>query len=247
MRVVIVTLDNHLAGAVERAGRTLRQEVAGLELSFHAAADWGERPGELERCRDDIATGDIILATMLFMDEHIQAILPALQARRERCDAMIGCMSAGEVVRLTRLGRFSMQGGTSGPMALLRRLRGSGKQGESSGAKQMAMLRRLPRILRFIPGTAQDMRAYFLTLQYWLAGSDDNVAAMVRYLVDRYAEGRRRSWRGRLKVTPPVDYPEIGLYHPALRGRTVRWGRLCVDGSVQYHRHHDGPRPQAAA
>ena len=47
MRVVIVTLDNHLAGAVERAGRTLRQEVAGLELSFHAAADWGERPGEL--------------------------------------------------------------------------------------------------------------------------------------------------------------------------------------------------------
>ena len=33
------------------------------------------------------------------------------------------------------------------------------------------MLRQLPKMLRFIPGTAQDVRAYFLTLQYWLAGS----------------------------------------------------------------------------
>ena len=54
------------------------------------------------------------------------------------------------------------------------------------------MLRRLPKILRFIPGTAQDVRAYFLTLQYWLAGSDDNVANLVRLLVDRYADGPRR-------------------------------------------------------
>ena len=53
----------------------------------------------------------------------------------------------------------------------------------------MKMLRRLPKLLRFIPGTAQDVRAYFLTLQYWLAGSDDNVANIVRFLVDRYADG----------------------------------------------------------
>jgi magnesium chelatase subunit H len=55
----------------------------------------------------------------------------------------------------------------------------------------MKMLRRLPKILRFIPGTAQDVRAYFLTLQYWLAGSEDNVGNMVHYLVDRYADGPR--------------------------------------------------------
>ena len=53
----------------------------------------------------------------------------------------------------------------------------------------MKMLRRLPKMLRFIPGTAQDVRAYFLTLQYWLAGSDDNVVDMIRALVDRYADG----------------------------------------------------------
>jgi magnesium chelatase subunit H len=51
----------------------------------------------------------------------------------------------------------------------------------------MKMLRRLPKILRFMPGKAQDLRAYFLTMQYWLGGSDDNVAAMIRFLVGRYA------------------------------------------------------------
>jgi magnesium chelatase subunit H len=63
----------------------------------------GDNPDALEACKDDIATGDIILATMLFMDDQIQAILPALEARRDRCDAMIGMMSAGDVVKLTVL------------------------------------------------------------------------------------------------------------------------------------------------
>ena len=51
---------------------------------------------------------------------------------------------------------------------MLKRLRGS--KTKSSGAGQMAMLRRLPKLLRFLPGAAQDLRAYFLTMQYWLSG-----------------------------------------------------------------------------
>ena len=81
------------------------------------------------------------------------------------------------------------------------------------------MVRRIPQILRFIPGTAQDLRAYFLTLQYWLAASDANVADLVRFLVGRYADGPRRSLRGTLKVGSPAHYPEVGVYHPRLRGR----------------------------
>ncbi|MGZ8274469.1 MAG: magnesium chelatase subunit H [Burkholderiaceae bacterium] len=83
----------------------------------------------------------------------------------------------------------------------------------------MKMLRRVPQLLRFIPGTAQDVRAYFLTLQYWLAGSEENVASMVHFLVDRYADGPRRALRGLGKPRAPVEYPEVGVYHPRLAGR----------------------------
>jgi magnesium chelatase subunit H len=40
VNVVIVTLDSHLAGAVERARPMLEKEMPGLSLSLHAAAEW---------------------------------------------------------------------------------------------------------------------------------------------------------------------------------------------------------------
>ena len=224
MRVVIVTMDSHLASAAERANRTLAKTMPGLKLVIHAAAEWGDDGAALKRCEDDIAHGDIVIATMLFMEEHFQPVLPALKARRESCDAMVCAMSAAEVMKLTRMGKFDMGAPATGPMALLKRLRGKpeAKGNEAgvkatAGAQQMKMLRRLPKILRFIPGTAQDVRAYFLTLQYWLAGSEANVASMVQFLVDRYADGPRKALRGITKPQPPVEYPEVGLYHPQMR------------------------------
>jgi magnesium chelatase subunit H len=223
VRVVVVTLDSHLASATERAQHLLLRELPGLRLSLHAAAEWGDDPDALARCHADIAAGDIVIVTMMFMEDHIQAVLPALKARRDHCDAMICCMSAGEIVKLTRVGRFDMSNGGGGPLALLKKLRGNtgsdSKRQGSSGAQQLKMLRRIPKLLRFIPGTAQDVRAYFLTLAYWLAGSDDNVANLVRYLVDRYAGGERAVLRGTLRYDAPAEYPEVGVYHPRLKGR----------------------------
>lgn len=220
VRVVIVTLDNHLAGAVRQAERTLRRDIPGLSIGLHAAADWGDDPAGLAACIEDIGRGDIVLATMLFVDDHIRAVLPALTARRDHCDAMVGAMSGAEIVRLTRMGPYRMDGSQKGPLAMLKKLRGNTKAtGGAPGAKQMAMLRRLPKILAFIPGTAQDVRAYFLTLQYWLSGSEANVASMLRFLIDRYADGERRVLRGTLKAAPPVEYPEVGVYHPDLPAR----------------------------
>ncbi len=222
IRVVIVTLDQHLAGTFERARGGLAAEIPGLDVSMHAAALWGHDPKSLARCIDDINSADIIVASMLFMEDHIEAVLPALKARRDNCDAIIGAMSAGEIMRLTRIGNFKMDGSDKGAMSLLKKLRGSKKkdcQSSASGASQMAMLRRIPKILKYIPGTAQDVRAYFLTLQYWLAGSEENLINMVRFLVDRYSSAAKRLPRGRIRAEAPAEYPDVGVYHPRMAGR----------------------------
>lgn len=224
VRVAIVTLDNHLKGAVDRAGAELAAD--NVLLSLHAASDWEREDGAYKRTLDAIEHADIIIATMLFLDDHIRMVLPALEARRDNCDAMLGLMSAGEVVKLTRMGGYDMNKPAKGMLAMLKKLRGSKKAGASSGAGQMKMLRRLPMILRFIPGTAQDVRAYFLTLQYWLAGSDENVVAMVRCLIDRYASGDRLTRRGMTPADAPVEYPEVGVYHPHTRQRISESLRL---------------------
>ncbi|MEO1778774.1 MAG: cobaltochelatase subunit CobN, partial [Pseudomonadota bacterium] len=147
----------------------------------------------------------------------VARILPALQARRDTCDAMVGIVADAEVVKLTRMGTLDMQAPPSAMGKLMKRLRGSSKPSTESGAKKMAMLRRLPKILKFIPGKAQDLRAWFMVMQYWLGGSDDNVRAMIQFLLGRYADSS--DWSERPEAALPIDYPDTGLYHPDLPGR----------------------------
>ncbi len=219
MRVVIVTLDMHLAHTVATVGASLAREIPGLSVALHAAAEWANNPAALDQCRDEIATADIVIVSMLFLEEHVRAIQPALLARQAACDAMVITMSAPEVVKLTKMGPFRMDVPQRGLIALLKKLRGKPNTGEqSAGAGQMAMLRRLPKILQLVPGKAQDVRAYFLTMQYWLAGSEANIANMVRYLVGRYADGERRALRGSLEARPPAEYPDLGVYYPDIVG-----------------------------
>ena len=220
--VVIVTLDNHITGAVARVNAQLARDVPGLTLSVHAASNWGANPEALAACIEDIGRGDIVIATMLFMEDHIQAVMPALEARRDACDAMVCFMSAGEVIKLTRMGRFSMNGSQGTIVNLLKKLRGAKTNKDTekatAGEKQLAMLKRLPKILRFIPGSAQDVRAYFLAMQYWLAGSEENIGQLVRFLVAKFADGPRKGLRG-LSHRDPQTYPEVGVYHPRLAQR----------------------------
>ena len=240
INVVIIGLDSVLRGAMDRARPVLEQELPGLNLKFHAAVDWDKSEKALASCRADIVTGDIILVAMLFVENQIQAVMPDLMARRENCEAMIACMSAAEIVKLTRLGRFDMQAKPSAAINLLKKLKGSGGQKDrkcnqpipcksqqacrglcNSGENRMAMLRRLPAILKYIPGSAQDVRAYFMVMQYWLACSDVNLASLVRFLIQTCAAGDRLPLRSMVQAAPPIDYPDVGLYHPRLGARTV--------------------------
>ncbi len=51
IRVVLVTLDNHIAAAVDDARRSLAADLPGLTLSVHAATDGPKirQPGRLPR------------------------------------------------------------------------------------------------------------------------------------------------------------------------------------------------------
>lgn len=226
VRVVLVTLDNHIAAAVDDARTALVRELPGLTLSVHAATDWSANPASLAACRAAILAGDIVIVSMIFVEEHVSAIADVLEARHRECDAMVCCMSAGTIMKYTTMGRFRMGEEQKGPLALLKKLRGTSSRGgrdsgKTAGERQMAMLRRLPQLLRFIPGTAQDVRNYFLTLQYRIAASDENIANMVRLLVAKYAKGERKGLQGKVAAGHPVDYPDVGLYHPRLKPRVT--------------------------
>ncbi|MFO7854847.1 MAG: magnesium chelatase subunit H [Paracoccaceae bacterium] len=220
LRVVVVTLDSLLAEPAKAAERTLRRHYPGLSLSVHAAADWAECPEKLDETKAALAEAHIVVCGLIFLDDQIQAIRPALEAARDRLDAFAGVISAPEITRLTHMGALDMAAPDSTVMQFLKRLKPSKKPGQTaSGESQMRTLRRLPKILRYIPGKAQDLRAYFLLMQYWLSGTAENVEAMLHFLVDRYAAGPRAVYRGRAAPPPPAHVPDNGVYHPRMEGR----------------------------
>ena len=235
MSVVLLTMDGHLSSTAASAAQRLAQELPGLHLQTHCASIWRDSPEALHACLAAVAQADLVIATMLFMEDHFLPVIEALQARREQCDAMVCIMSAPQVAQLTRMGKLVMGRESGGLMALLKKLRPSVKSqardddkggAVSAGARQMAMLRRLPKLLRYVPGTAQDLRLYFLTMCYWLAGSQHNIENMVKTLVQRYAQGPREVLRAQVQREEPVEYPEVGVYHPDMK---VRLGEQLSD------------------
>jgi len=223
LRVLIITMDTHLNSAVNKSIEALKKAAPFISLNIYSATQFTNDQRTLERCRCDIAKADIIFVGMLFLENQFLPIIDDLKARREHCDAMICAVSAAEIVKLTKMGRLDMSKPSSGPMAFIKKLKGdTSKKNASSGERQMKMLRRLPKILRFIPGTAQDLRAYFLCIQYWLGGSEDNMLNLALYLASRYGTGessKNRVVLSKLSFEPPIEYPDIGVYHPRMKPR----------------------------
>jgi magnesium chelatase subunit H len=222
LRLAIVTMDSHLAGALDAAQVALQGDYPGITLELHSADQFARDPAALAACHEAIEGADIVMATMLFLEDHSRLVSPQLAARRAACDAMLCALSAADIVKHTRMGGLDMTAEPGAMMSMLKKLKP--KRGEASanaGEKQMKMLRNLPKLLKFIPGGAQDLRVYFLALQYWLAGSPENVELMVRMLVNRYAAGPRAGLRLARKIAPPIEYPDMGFYHPRAPGRIV--------------------------
>ena len=221
LRVLLITLDNHLAAAIGQSKADLAKR--GIALTMEAATDWDRQPETLARTKAAIQEADIIIVNMLFLEDQINKVLPDLTARRPHCMALVATMSAGEVINLTKMGKLELGGEAKGALGLLKRLRGSKKKA-SSGAGQLKMLRRLPKLLRFIPGKSQDLRLYFLTMLYWLSASEKNLTNMVAGIVNRYAAGDHEVLKGALEVEDPEYFPDVGVYHPDMKG--------CISESV---------------
>ncbi len=139
-------------------------------------------------------------------------------------------MSHGELTSMTRMGHFHPSGkggGRFSPAALLKRLRGAvrggkgGSDGSSdSGKRQLRALRRARGLLRWVPGTAQDLRTYLLTLEAWLSGSESNLTDLLTALVGRYLPHAAPT-KAAAKLPDLESYPESGLWHPDLPGMGI--------------------------
>ncbi|MFQ3615329.1 MAG: magnesium chelatase subunit H [Cyanobacteriota bacterium] len=216
IKVVYVVLEPQYQSALSAAVRSINEnnpdvaiEISGYLLEELRSAE------NYEALQKDVSEANIFIGSLIFIEELAEKVVAAVQPVRDRLDAAIVFPSMPQVMRLNKLGSFSMaQLGQSksviGEFMKKRRQ----KQGAGFEDAMLKLLNTLPKVLKYLPmDKAQDARNFMLSFQYWLGGSSENLENFLLMLIDRYCDVQALK-SATLQYRDPVTYPDMGIWHP---------------------------------
>ncbi|MFM7325845.1 MAG: magnesium chelatase subunit H [Nodosilinea sp.] len=221
VKVVYVVLEPQYQSALSAAVRSINAhnpQVA-VEVSGYLIEEL--RDGDnYAAFQQDLATANVFIASLIFIEDLADKLVAAVQPLRDRLEVAVCFPSMPQVMRLNKLGSFSMaQLGQSksviGEFMKKRRK----QQGSGFEEAMLKLLRTLPKVLKYLPvEKAQDARNFMLSFQYWLGGSPENLENFLLMLVDRYVIPDQTipgaPQIDSLDYQEPVTYPDLGIWHP---------------------------------
>ncbi len=200
----------------EQSNRQGRLEVIENKRTW-LVLELEDEDGYLEDFKEDIANADIFVASLIFIEDLAQKVVDAVSPFKDKLKASIVFPSMPEVMRLNKLGSFSMaQLGQSKSIIgdLIK------KKKESDGASfqdsMLKLLNTLPSILKYLPvEKAQDARTFILSFQYWLGGTTENLKNFLLMISEKYAVSEIiKDQIEEFKIQDPETFPDLGIWHP---------------------------------
>jgi len=213
IKVVYVVLESQYQSALSQAVRSINQNHPNLaiEISGYLVEELRD-PENYEDFKREIATANIFIASLIFIEDLADKVVAAVEPHRDRLDAAVVFPSMPQVMRLNKMGSFSMAqlGQSKSAIAQFMRKRKE-KSGSSFQDGMLKLLQTLPKVLKYLPmDKAQDARNFMLSFQYWLGGSPENLENFLLMLADKYIP----SLNQKVKFQEPVTYPDMGIWHP---------------------------------
>ncbi|WP_026097683.1 magnesium chelatase subunit H [Baaleninema simplex] len=216
VKVVYVVLESQYQSALSSAVRSIDANNPNLaiEISGYLIEELRD-PENYENFKKDVADANIFIASLIFIEDLAEKVVAAVEPVRDKLDAAVVFPSMPEVMRLNKLGSFSMAQLGQSKSAIAQFMR---KRKEQSGASfqdgMLKLLRTLPKVLKYMPvDKAQDARSFMLSFQYWLGGSPENLENFLLMLADKYVYPDRQL-NGNANYADPVVYPDMGIWHP---------------------------------
>ena len=215
LKVVYVVLEPQYQSTLTEAARSINSNNPHLavELSGYLIEELRDEEN-YANFKQDVAQANIFIASLIFIEDLAQKVVEAVTPYRDRLDAAIVFPSMPEVMRLNKLGSFSMAQLGQSKSAIAQFMR---KRKENSGSSfqdaMLKLLRTLPKVLKYLPvEKAQDARNFMLSFQYWLGGNADNLENFLLMLSDKYVyQGKQDN---QLTYEEPIVYPDMGIWHP---------------------------------
>ena len=218
MKAVYVVLEPQYQNALTQAATALNAAGGdlGIELSGYLIEELRDDIN-YEDFKQDVAEADVFIASLIFIEDLAQKVVDAVTPHRDRLKAAVVFPSMPEVMRLNKLGSFSMAQLGQSKSAIAGFMK---KRKEAGGAgfqdAMLKLLNTLPTVLKYLPvEKAQDARSFMLSFQYWLGGTPDNLRNFLLMLADKYVfpaeEGEERPV---MDVADPEVFPDLGIWHP---------------------------------
>lgn len=218
LKVVYVVLEAQYQSALSAAVRSINQNHPNVAIEIDGyLIEELRSPENYEAFKRDVANANIFIASLIFIEDLAEKVVAAVEPHRDNLDVAVVFPSMPEVMRLNKMGSFSMAqlGQSKSAIAQFMRKRKE-KAGGSFQDGMLKLLQTLPKVLKYLPiDKAQDARNFMLSFQYWLGGSAENLENFLLMLADKYVlKGDRAYNRESFAYKEPVVYPDMGIWHP---------------------------------
>lgn len=214
VKIVYVVLESQYQSTMTSAANNINKGdgTMSFEVSGYLLEELRDTQNYAQ-FQKDLETANVFIGSLIFVQDLAEKVVEAVQPQRERLDACVIFPSMPDVMRLNKLGTFTMAqlGQSKSPIASF--MRKKRKENAASFEESMLkLLRTLPKVLKYLPSDkAQDARSFMLSFQYWLGGSTDNIENFLLMIADKYVTAIPQVDRD---IAQPVVYPDIGVWHP---------------------------------
>ena len=211
MHITVLYVGSSLLAPLKNAEREINR-VHRLELRV-AAYNFGSplSDSEWQEVENDLREANVVFVIHVMDGENASRLINALERYRHDAVVVINCMP--ELMRRTRMGKLDV-GSFAGWMARYAR-RDKSTRARNGHGQYLNLLRRLPRILKFVPtaGALTDAKHYLYLFCYFLQPTPANIQAMLLYALKHYVRDERLK-RRKLRVAEPESMPSVAIYHP---------------------------------
>ena len=125
-----------------------------------------------EQFKKDVEEANIFIGSLIFVQELAEKVTDVVKPLRDQLDAVLVFPSMPEVMRLNKVGSFTMKNlGQSKSVVADFMKKKKQDDGSSFEEGMLKLLRTLPKVLKFLPSDkAADARTFMMSFQYWLGG-----------------------------------------------------------------------------
>ena len=211
VKVVYVVLEAQYQSALSAAVNSLNatNDKVCFEVSGYLLEELRDAKNQA-MLKEDVESANIFIGSLIFIEELAEKIVDIVTPLRDSLDACLIFPSMPAVMRLNKLGTFSMAqlGQSKSAIASFMKKKKSG--GFEEG--MLKLVRTLPKVLKYLPSDkAQDARNFMNSLQYWLGGSSDNLENFLLMISKAYVPALENM---DMEIAEPETVAETGIWHP---------------------------------